>query len=188
MGRPQREQIENGLYHVTIRGIRRGPIFLDEDDFARFLRLLARVVERREWEIHAYCLLTNHYHLLLTTPNADISHGMCLLNGHYGRTFNELHGFTGHVFERRFHATVIVTEEHLVVTSAYIALNPVAAGLADRPQAYRWSSYAATVNGANDVPFLSPARLLRQFADDPSPPREAYRRYVERRQADLALV
>ena len=188
MARPPRVQVANGIYHVTIRGLRRGPIFLGDDDYALFLRLLARVVRKFGWEVHAYCLMTNHYHLLVSTPRPNISGGMCLLNGMYARTFNELHGFTGHAFERRFHATLVETEDHLIVVAGYIALNPVVAGLCDQPHQYRWSSYGATVRGDVTPPFLSPGRLLRQFAVDTNAPRDAFRRFVERRQAELARV
>jgi REP element-mobilizing transposase RayT len=188
MGRPHREQVENGIYHATIRGNRRGLVFLGEDDYLLFLRLLRRVVVRFEWELHAYCLMPNHYHLLFTIPEPNLSAGMCLLNGHYARAFNEIHGLTGHVFERRFHSGLVRTEEHMIVVSAYIALNPVLARHCDRPEQYRWSSYRATVTGKGGLAFVSPARLLQQFAGDTQPPREAYRRYVERRQTDVALV
>ena len=109
MPRPPRQQIADGIYHVTIRGNRRGLVFLNDDDFQRFLRLLRRVVRRYGWELHAFCLMHNHYHLLLTTPTPNISAGMCLLNGHYARTFNEIHGVSGHVFERRFHSVVVTS-------------------------------------------------------------------------------
>jgi REP element-mobilizing transposase RayT len=188
MGRPHRVQIENGLYHVTIRGNRRGLVFLGEDDYLLFLRLLRRVVRRFGWEVHAYCLMPNHYHLLFTTPDPNLSAGMCLLNGHYARAFNDIHHLTGHVFERRFHAVLVKTEEHLIVLSAYIALNPVIARLVDRAEDYLWSSYGSTVTGKGELPFVSPDRLFRQFDADLHPPREAYRRYVERRHADVALV
>jgi putative transposase len=188
MPRPPREQIENGLYHVTIRGNRRGLVFLDDDDFVRFVRLLRRTVTRYEWQLHAFCLMNNHYHLLLTTPKPNISAGMCLLNGHYARTFNETHRVSGHVFERRFHAVVVTSERHLVVLSAYIALNPVVAGSCSRPEDYEWSSYAYVVRGDRALPFLSPDRLLTHFAGDVCPPRESYRRYVEGRAAELAAA
>jgi REP element-mobilizing transposase RayT len=104
MPRLPRRQIPDGLYHVTTRGNRRQPIVLEDRDCEVFLVLLGKVVKRLGWKVHAYCLMTNHYHLLVETPNADISVGMQLLNGQYAQAFNRRHGYEGHLFERRFAA------------------------------------------------------------------------------------
>jgi putative transposase len=181
MPRPPRIQLEDGIYHVATRGNRRGPIFLSGDDRELFLRILRRVVLRHGWELHAFCQMTNHYHLVLTTREPNLSAGMCVLNGHYARAFNEIHGLTGHVFERRFHAEIVSTERHMLALSSYVVANPVRARLCRWPEQWAWSSYAATVFWADPPDYLAVDRLLAQFGDTRRAARQAYREYVEER-------
>lgn len=162
MPRPLRPQIPDGLYHVTTRGNRRQPIVLEDRDCELFLFLLGNVVEQLGWKVHAYCLMTNHYHLLVETPNADLSVGMQLLNGQYAQAFNRRHGYEGHLFERRFFSEVVESDWHLLEVVRYIVLNPVRAGLCRHPAEWRWSSYRATVNRARRPKFLS-VELLGMF-------------------------
>jgi putative transposase len=114
MPRLARLQIPDGLYHVTTRGNRGQPIVLEDRDCEGFLFLLGNVVEQLGWKVHAYCLMTNHYHLLIETPDADISVGMQLLNGQFGQAFNRRHGYEGHLLERRFAAEVVDIDWHLL--------------------------------------------------------------------------
>src|SRR4051794_26131888 len=107
MGRQRRVQFPGALYHVTTRGNWRRPIFLDDRDRERFLVLLASVVARQGWICHAYCLMDNHYHLLVTTPAADLADGMHALNGRYARAFLVRHEQSGHVFGRRYHPVLV---------------------------------------------------------------------------------
>src|SRR5438309_1620725 len=97
MGREQRPQIPGGLYHINTRGNRRAPIYLDDEDRVHFLQLLAKVIVRAKWSCHAYCLMTNHYHVLVETREPTISAGMELLNGQFARGFNAKYGLRGHV-------------------------------------------------------------------------------------------
>jgi putative transposase len=155
MARPLRVEFPGGLYHVTARGNGRLAIFVDDSDRERFLAILAAVVGRYRVLCHGYCLMGNHYHLLLETPEANLSRAMRQLNGVYSQSFNRRHGRLGHVLEGRFHAQVIDKEAYLRAVCRYIVLNPVRAGLVTHPGQWPWSSYAATA-GEGPVPaFLS---------------------------------
>jgi len=140
MGRPHRLQIAGGTYHVTSRGNRRQSIYHDDDDRMYFLVLRDRVVRRCGWRMVAYCLMTNHFHLLIETPALNLSAGIHRLNSNYARYFNERHSVDGHLFDRRFGSRLVETEEHLADALRYIAFNPVEAGLCAHPHEWRWSS------------------------------------------------
>jgi len=114
MARPLRLEYEGTVYHITSRGNARASIFLDKDDRSRFLEVLADVVERYGWICHAYCLMTNHYHLLIETPDASLSHGMQLLNGVYTQWFNRRRDRVGHLLQGRFKAILVEKESHLL--------------------------------------------------------------------------
>ena len=160
MARPLRVQFPGGLYHVSARGNEQKLIFADDVDCVSFLRVLASVVERYHVLCHAYCLMNNHYHLLLETPDSNLSHAMRQLNGVYSQRFNRRHGRTGHLLGGRFHAVVVHRDAHLREVSRYIVLNPVRAGLVDDPAAWCWSSYLATVGEALVPSFLTIEWLL----------------------------
>jgi REP-associated tyrosine transposase len=137
-----RPRIPDGIYHVGTRGVRKAALYHGDDDRELFRGLLFRVARRRAWTIHAYCLMTNHYHLVVQTPNADISEGMNSLNGVYALAFNARHGCEGHVFERRFWSRVIESEADLLVCCAYVLENPVRAGLCRTIDDWTWSGGA----------------------------------------------
>lgn len=178
MPRSPRPNFTGGLYHVGTRGDRQEPIFLDDDDRVWFLLILADVVKRFGWKCHAYCLMTNHYHLLIETPDANLSPGMERLNGLHARSFNAKHGYKGHVFERRFHHELVENEAHLLELARYIVLNPVRGGICSYPREWPWSSYRATV-GLADVPtFLSIDWLLGAFGTTLDRARVRYAEFV----------
>ena len=158
--------------------MRKQPIFLDDADYERFLQTLADVVERFGWICHAYCLMPNHYHLLVETPRPTLSDGMERLNGLYAQYFNRRHGVEGHVFERRFRSVRVIGEGHLLELSRYIVLNPVRAGLCGTPAGWRWSSFRAAVGSARRPKFLTVDWLGGLFGDDRRTAREAYSRFV----------
>jgi REP element-mobilizing transposase RayT len=160
MPQPLRIQSDEVLYHLTTRGVDRRAIFLDDDDRRFFLRLLDRVVRRDGFVIHAYCLMTNHVHLLVETPHANVARGMQRLLGHYAREHNARAGRRGHLFERRYLDRLVETEEHLISTARYLARNPVEARLCDHPSEWPWSSYRATAGLAPRPRFLTTARVL----------------------------
>ena len=163
--RPLRIQAAHTTYHVTCRGNRQEEIVRDDADRNRFVAIVRDVVVRRQWICHAYCLMTNHYHLLITTPAPDIAIGMHAINHLAARTFNKRHGYKGHLFERRYNSPLVETEAHLLETLRYIALNPVRAGLCERPQDWPWSSYRAAVGLAPVADFVSVDPTLELFSD-----------------------
>jgi REP element-mobilizing transposase RayT len=177
MGRPARINAPDLLFHLTARGNRKQTTFTDARDRERFLQLLGREIEHYGWRCHAYCLMTNHYHLLIETPRGDLSAGMHHLNGVYAKWFNWRHGYEGHLFERRFHDVLLEGEVHLLELTRYIVLNPVRAGLVHHPLQWPWSSYRATVGGQAPA-FLTTDWILRLFAQDPRRARELYATFV----------
>ena len=166
MPRPPRPQIANGLYHVTSRGVRKTWIFIDDDDRYDLLRLLAIVNSRYGWECLAYCLMGNHFHLVVRTIDPSISRGMQWLNSRYCAYFNERYNLEGHVLERRFRSVVIESEEQLWNTVRYVLWNPVRARLCRLPEEWRWSSYRATVGWTTAPRCLAAMRVQQHF--DPS--------------------
>ena len=141
MARPPRIQIAGGTYHVTARGNRRQSIYHDDDDRRVFLILRNRVVDCHGWRLIAYCLMTNHFHLLFETPRPNLSAGMHRLNSGYAHYFNDRWELDGHLFDRRFGSRLVETEEQLASTLSYIAFNPVEASLCEHPWQWPWSSF-----------------------------------------------
>ena len=180
MPRPPRPQFEGAIYHVTMRGVRGAPIYRDVDDRACFIRALGKIVRDYEWRLFAYCEMTNHAHLVVQTLQANISAGMRHLNGRYGQWFNDRHGYVGHVFQRRFHSSLIESERHLLVACAYVVLNPVRAGMVWRPADWPWSSYRATTGFVTGPDFLDVAWLVQEFGAPLDLARLRYREFVER--------
>jgi putative transposase len=171
--RPPRFQPAGGYFHVTTRGNRREPIYLDDRDRGRFLSLFAETSSRFGWRCHGYCLIPNHYHLVVETPTKSLSAGMHLLNGTYARWFNWRHDYDGHVFARRFRSRVIESTWHLLEVFRYVALNPVRAGLCADPAQWRWGSYRAVLGLSSCPSFLAAGDVLGHFA----PRRSEARRY-----------
>jgi REP element-mobilizing transposase RayT len=144
MSRPLRLEFPGALWHATSRGVEQRTIFLDDADREYFLRVLEKVIDRYRWQLHAYVLMSNHYHLLLTTPEPTLSRGMQQLGGEYAEHFNEVHTRVGHLFQGRFKSHLVDSETYLLEVSRYIVLNPVRAGMVETAGDWRWSSYAAT--------------------------------------------
>jgi len=139
MPRPLRSFEPGGFYHITARGNNRRDIVLDDDDRTAFVMRLARTATRFRTHVHAWCLMTNHYHLVIETPSGEVSRAIQYLNGNYASYFNERHERTGHLFSGRFRATALEDERHLAAACAYVLLNPVRAGLAACPEDWRWA-------------------------------------------------
>jgi REP element-mobilizing transposase RayT len=165
------------LYHLTARGVSRRSIFHTDNDCRQFLRTLAETVFDRAWRCHAYCLMGNHYHLLLDTPKADLPEGMRDLNSAYATRFNTVHESDGHVFQGRYDARIIRRQEHALQVARYIPLNPVRAKLCDGPERWIWSSYRATAGLAPAPAFLTTNVTLGWFGGDGTA-RARYRDYV----------
>jgi putative transposase len=141
MARPLRLQVAGGIYHVTSRGNRRQAIYQDDDDRRQFLALRDRVVRRYGWQIHAYCLMTNHFHLLVETPQPNLSAGMQRLKSEYASYFNSRFALVGHLFQQRFGSSLIEGDEYYEEALRYVAFNPVKAGLCAHPADWPWSSF-----------------------------------------------
>ena len=139
MPRVARSALPDGMFHVTARGVAREPIFRDGIDYADFERQLFRVRDDYAWTLHAYCLLPNHYHLVVEATRRDLSTGMQKLNGRYAQRFNRRYDRVGHVFQNRFSSYVIEGEGHFLRALAYVRANPVEAGLCENVDDWPWS-------------------------------------------------
>jgi len=178
MARPLRIEYPGAVYHVTARGNVGQAIFLDDEDRKSFLLILGSVVERFNWLCHAYCLMTNHYHLLIETPDANLSQGMRQLNGVYTQAFNRRHDRVGHVLQGRFKSVLIEKESYMLEVARYVVLNPVRAKLVLNPRYWRWCSYAATAGQRVAPEFLTTDWLLQQFDAKKDVAQRAYRQFV----------
>ena len=180
MARPLRLQVAGEFFHILARGNARQPIFLDEVDRVVFLDTLQAVVDGWSLRCHAYCLMGNHYHLLLQPSEPNISRALRQLNGVYGQAFNRRHARVGHVFGGRFKSLLVGRDNYLVQITRYLALNPVRAGLVANPEAWTWSHHRAMAGIAPTTPFLTRDEILKHFdASNRTVAQEAYRRFVE---------
>jgi putative transposase len=179
MPRALRPPIENGLYHVTSRGNRRCEIYCDAADKKYFVGVLANVVERFAWALHIYCLMTNHYHLVVKTPLGNISAGMQRLNSMHAQWFNWRYGLSGHLFQDRFRSVDVENESHFIELSRYVVLNPVRAGIVEHPAAYAWSSYRATIGVDERPAFLTCDSVLEAFGPTTDDAQAAHASFVK---------
>ena len=178
MARPLRLEFAGAVWHITSRGNERKEIFRDDEDRSLFLRLLARMVDRFRWCIHAFVLMGNHYHLLIDTPVPTLSRGMRELNGIYTQRFNKRHKRAGHLLQGRFKGILVQRDSHLLELTRYVVLNPVRAGLAAKPEQWRWSSYPATAGLCAPPRWLDVDWTLRQFALQREAAQALYRDFV----------
>jgi REP element-mobilizing transposase RayT len=140
VSRPLRSNLpERGFYHVTARGVARCSIFVDDDDRALFVGLLHRIGRRQEWNCPRFCLMPNHFHLVLETTRDRLSVGLQRLNGGYAQQFNDRHDRVGHLFQGRFDARFVETDEHLAHALTYVADNPVRAQLCVAVEEWPWT-------------------------------------------------
>jgi len=174
MARPLRLEFAGALYHVTARGNARQRIYLDEEDRRAYLDLLGKEVGQQGWCCYAYCLMDNHYHLLIETPEPNLVAGMRRLNGVYTQAFNRRHRRVGHLFQGRYKAIVVDKDAYLRELCRYIVLNPVRAKAVKRPERWPWSSYGATLGEGPAPSWLAVEEVRALF-----PGRGAYRRFVE---------
>jgi putative transposase len=179
MPRPHREDFAGGVQHAYARGNRQQEIFRDDADYRLYLALLAGIVRAKKWRLLAYCLMPNHVHLLIETPEANLARGMQQLHGLYARLFNDRHGVVGHLFQGRYGSKVVRDDAQFLAVARYIALNPVDAALCERPDAWPWSSFRAAING--EAPDWLDVDRLFAYLDAPSlAPAGAYERLVRR--------
>jgi len=164
MARPLRIEFAGALYHVTSRGDGQEDIYIDDNDRESFLEVLSDVCDRFNWKVHAYCLMSNHYHLLVETPDANLSQGMRQLNGVFTQRFNRNNKSVGHVFQGRYKSILVEKETYLLELSRYIVLNPVRAQMVRSAKDWRWSSYRATAGINNAEKWLTVDWILSSFS------------------------
>lgn len=163
MARSLRHEHPGAVYHVSSRGNARGAIFLGGEDEASFFETLGRVVRDAGWICHAYCLMPNHFHILLETPKPNLARGMQRLNSTFAQSFNRRNARIGHVLQGRYHAVLLEKESHLLEVCRYVVLNPVRARLCSNPAAWAASSYRASAGLAPCPSFLTVDWLLAQI-------------------------
>ena len=180
MSRPLRLEIAGGLYHVTSRGDRRENIYHDDTDRLAWLAILAQVCERYNWRIHAWCQMSNHYHLIIETVECNLSAGMRQLNGVYTQDTNRRHHLSGHVFQGRYKAILVERDSYLLELSRYVVLNPVRAAMVKHTRQWKWSSYQAMIgNEPPPPPWLHTDWLLSQFGSQRARQIERYTEFVQ---------
>jgi putative transposase len=178
MTRPLRLEFPGALYHVTSRGDRRGSIFHDDRDREAWLDVLQMVCARCHLLVHAYCQMTNHYHLMVETVEGNLSQAMRHLNGIYTQQFNRRHSLVGHVLQGRYKAILVQKEAYLLELARYIVLNPVRAGLVSLPDHWEWSSHRFTLKASVRPEWLGTDWLLDQFAESRDEAISRYKRFV----------
>ena len=178
MARPLRIEFAGAHYHLTARGDRQEDIFVDDRDREAFLDLLGEVCRRFEWTIHAWCLMSNHYHLVAETAHPNLSRGMRQLNGVYTQRFNRRHSRVGHVFQGRYTAILVQEETYLMELCRYVVLNPVRAGMVRQPGAWPWSSHRAMIGRSSTPAWLDADGVLARFGRDRAAAIGAWREFV----------
>ncbi len=178
MSRPIRIEFPDALYHVTARGDRREDVFDDDQDRLSFLEILEQVITQFNWICYAWCLMDNHYHLLIQTPDGNLSKGMRQLNGVYTQASNRRHQRVGHLFQGRFKAILVDSDAYLLELARYVVLNPVRAGIVRKPADWRWSSYRSSVGLEPATPWLTEDGLLSLFAKRRSLAQQRYAQFV----------
>src|SRR6266511_787002 len=177
MSRPLRIAVAGGVYHVVARGNAKQLIYLDDPDRLSFLEVVRTALNRFVWQCLTYCLMPNHYHLVLETPRPNLSHGMRQVNGIYAQRFNRRHDRCGHVFQGRFGATLVETDRHMFELIRYVARNPVRAGLVRAAEDWKWGGHAEVLGLATPT-LVSVPLLLARFGDGPAETLASYRRFI----------
>jgi putative transposase len=163
MPRRPRQEMEGGVHHVFARGNRRQALFFEDDDRRLYLSGLEGVVEKCGWDCLSYCLMTNHTHLLIRTPKPNLGLGLGKLHSRKALTFNRRYGLETHLFHRPCGSKAARDDSTVRYWAIYLALNPVRAGLAPSPDAYLWSSYAATLGLTQPPGWLDADGLVAHF-------------------------
>jgi len=178
MARPLRIEYPGALYHVTTRGNAGGRIFRSDKDREYFLDMLGIIIERFHWLCHGWCLMDNHYHLVLETLEGNLSRGMRQLNGIYTQKYNWKYGKTGHIFQGRYKAILVDKEGYLLELCRYVVLNPVRANIVKRPLDWQWSSYRSTAGSVKSPQWLSTDWILTQFGRSRRRAQRLYQKFI----------
>ena len=166
MARPLRIELAGGVYHVTSRGDGREDIYLSDADRQEWVDVFEQVCARFNWICHAWCQMTNHYHILIETPDANLAQGMRQLNGLYTQRFNRTHHRVGHVIQGRYKAILVERDSYLQELARYVVLNPLRAKMIGRLEEWPWSSYLATCGQAARPAWLQTDWILGQFGPE----------------------
>ncbi len=178
MARPLRLEFAGALYHVTSRGDRREDIYLTDDDRRDWLNVLATTCERFNWVVHAWCQMTNHYHVLIETVEGNLGRGMRHLNGQYTQRFNRRHALVGHLFQGRYKAILVQRDAYLLELSRYVVLNPLRARMVTSLDDWHWSSFPYVVESVKVPDWFDTDWLLNQFGTIRQDAIRAYRTFV----------
>ena len=178
MARPLRIEFAGGLYHVTSRGDRREDIFAGDEDRVAWLDILGTVCTRFNWICHAYCLMSNHYHVVLETIEGNLARGMRQLNGVYTQYVNRTHARVGHVFQGRYKAILVEKDAYLLELARHVVLNPLRAGMVAQAGDWPWSSHRSMIGAEPAPPWLAVEPLLRAFGRTRSKARTRYIDFV----------
>jgi putative transposase len=147
MARSKRLQFAGGIFHLWARRVDRWPLFIDEDDYRRYVAILGETVAEYEWLLLSFCLMPNHVHMLIELREANLSKGMQSLQSRYVQYFNERHGRDGTLFERRFNSRHVADALYFLTVAQYIEQNPVKAALCSTPEEWPWSARGMTATG-----------------------------------------
>jgi putative transposase len=178
MARPLRISYPGAFYHITSRGNEQKVIFKNNRDREKFRECLESAVKRYNAVIHAYCLMNNHYHLLLETPSGNLSKIMAHINGAYTTYFNTKLGRFGHLFQGRYKAILVEADEYSMELSRYIHLNPVRAKVVETPEEYEWSSYSYYIGKKKSPEWLKMGFILGYFGKKASESQKNYKKFV----------
>ncbi|MFH1356765.1 MAG: transposase [bacterium] len=181
MARPLRIEYTGALYHVMSRGNAYQDIFRTIKDRKAFLNSLADCIELHNLICHAYCLMDNHYHLLIETPDANLSKAMRDINGNYTQKFHKHNGTIGHILQGRYKANLIEKESYFLEVVRYIVNNPVKEGLVENPAEWLWSSYNQTRGSQKKYDWLTIDFTLGCFSEDVKTARKLYEKFVQDR-------
>src|SRR3989339_593111 len=164
MARPLRIEYPGALYHIMTRGNAKESIYRTEKDRIIFLEILKTTINRYSWKCYAYCLMENHYHLLIETPSGNLSKGMQYLNGVYTQKYNFNNNRVGHVFQGRYKAVLVEKGSYFLEVVRYIFLNPIKTKLVKKPVEWKWSSYRSVLEGASPLNWIAAEDILKEFS------------------------
>ena len=182
--RPLRPDLPGATHHVAALAVEKEVAFREPADRRRLIAHLGTIADLYQWKCRSFCLMGTHFHLILNTPEATLSRGMQHLCGAYAQWFNWKYGRRGHLFGRRFGSVQIFNESHLLNAHRYVALNPVRAGLCERPESWRWGSYRALIGLEDPAPFLDVGGVLSLFSSEAPAAQSVFRDLVESDDAD----
>lgn len=179
MARPLRLEFEGAFYHITSRGNSKQAIYFQDSDYFKFLEVLQHVCERHFWRIHAYCLMTNHYHLVVETPVANLSIGMQQLNGVYTQYVNKVYERCGHIFQGRFKSIVVDSDSYYTTLIRYVLQNPLRAQMVSHIAEYKWTSYHASIGKWPAPDWLVVQQVLQHFHHDSTKAKAAFAAFCQ---------